>query len=66
VSVEPASASVAVTVVTAVPFSATETLAVAPAPFEVITGALSLTSVTVTAIAWVSVRAPSETLTVTS
>ena len=48
-------ASVAVTVVTAVVFSATLTQAVAPPPFEVMTGALSLTLVTVTAMAWVSV-----------
>ena len=39
---------------------------VAPPPFEVMTGALSLTLVTVTAMAWVSVRVPSETCTVTS
>ena len=54
------------TVVTAVVFSATLTEAVAPPPFEVMTGALSLTLVTVTAMAWVSVRVPSETWTVTS
>ena len=38
----PASGSVAVTVVTAVLFSATLTAAVAPAPFEVIDGRLVL------------------------
>ena len=54
------------TVVTAVLFSATLTAAVAPPPFEVMTGALSLTFVTVTAMACVSVRLPSETCTVTS
>ena len=41
--------------VTAVAFSATLTAAVAPPPFEVMTGALSLTLVTVTAMSWVSV-----------
>ena len=57
----------ATTVVTTVPFSATDTAAVAPPPFELITGAaFSTTSVTVTAIAWLSVRVPSETCTVTS
>ncbi len=61
------SASLAVTVVTAVPFSATFTLAVAPPPLLVITGALSLTGVTVTAIACVSLKPPpSLTITVTS
>ena len=64
-NVAPASGSVAVTVVTAVLFSATETAAVAPAPLEVMTGA-SLTLVTVTAIAWVSIRLPSEACTTTS
>jgi uncharacterized membrane protein SirB2 len=56
------SASVAVTVITAVVFSAT--LAVA---LLVITGALSLAEVTVTAMAWLSVLPwPSDTWTVTS
>jgi hypothetical protein len=55
-----------VTVVTAVEFSATFAVAVAPPPFEVIAGANSFTSVTVTAIAWLSVAAPSDTWTVTS
>ena len=50
------------TVVTAVLFSATLTVAVAPPPFEVMTGA-SFALVTVTAIAWVSVSVPSETCT---
>ena len=63
--VAPASGSVAVTVVTAVVFSATEAAAVAPPPFDVMTGA-SLTLVTVTAIACVSIRLPSETCTITS
>ena len=49
----PTSGSLEVTVVTAVVFSASDTAAVSPPPFEVITG-LSLTSVTVTAIACVS------------
>ena len=44
------------TVVTAVVFSATLTAAVAPPPSLVITGLLSLTAVTVTAIACVSVK----------
>ena len=52
----PGSGSVAVTVVTAVAFSASVIAAVAPPPFEVMTGA-SLTLVTVTARAWVSVGA---------
>ena len=56
----------AVTVVTAVAFSATGIAAVAPPPFEVIDRAVSLTLVTVTAMACVSVRVPSETWTVTS
>ena len=60
------SASVAATVVTAVPFSATLTVALAPPPSLVITGLLSLTDVTVTAIACVSVNVPSLTCTVTS
>ena len=55
------SASLAVTVVTAVVFSATLT-----APPEVMAGVLSLTAVTVTAIAWVVLRLPSLTCTVTS
>ena len=46
--------------VTAVPFSATDIEALAPPPLELMTGALSLTLVTVTAIAWVSVFVPSE------
>ena len=61
----PASGSVAVTVVTAVVFSATDTLAVAPPPLEVIAGA-SFWLVTVTAIACVSVSVPSEAWTITS
>jgi hypothetical protein len=44
-------ASVAVTVVTAVVFSAIEIAAVAPPPFEVMTGGTFTTAVTVTAIA---------------
>jgi len=48
-----------------VEFSATFTVALTPPPLEVITGG-SLTSVTVTAIAWLSVLVPSETWTVTS
>ena len=60
------SASVAVTFVTAVEFSATLTAAVAPAPSLVMTGALSLVALTVTAIAWLSVSVPSLTCTVTS
>ena len=59
------SGSVAATVVTAVEFSATVTVALTPPPLEVITGGSS-TSVTVTAIAWLSVLVPSETWTVTS
>jgi hypothetical protein len=55
-----------VTVVTAVVFSATLTAAVAPPPFEVMTGVLSLTPVTVTAMSWVSVLVPSDTCTCTS
>jgi hypothetical protein len=55
-----------VTVVTAVLFSATLTAAVAPPPFDVIAGALSLTLVTVTAMSWMSVLVPSETCTCTS
>ena len=65
VSVDAASGSVAVTVVTAVVFSAIDTAAAAPPPLEVMTGA-SLTLVTVTAIACVSMRLPSETWTITS
>ena len=42
------SASSAVTVVTAVAFSATETVAVSPPPFDVIAGVTSFTSVTFT------------------
>ena len=62
VSVSPRrSASVAVTVVTAVEFSATLRAALAPPPFEVITGVLSLTGVTVTEMACVSIRLPSLT-----
>ena len=61
----PASGSVAATAVTAVPFSGTFTAAVVPPPFEPMTGA-SLTLVTVTAIAWLSVSAPSDTWTTTS
>ncbi|MEZ5729483.1 MAG: hypothetical protein R3E48_16725 [Burkholderiaceae bacterium] len=45
----------AATVVTAVMFSATLTDALAPPPSEVMTGSLSLTGVTVTLMAWVSV-----------
>ena len=60
-----ASGSVAVTVVTAVPFSATVSAAVGPPPLEVIAGA-SLTFVTVTEINCVSVSAPSDTSTMTS
>ena len=62
----PASASLAVTVVTAVVFSAMLTAAVAPPPLELMTGGLSLTLLTVTAMAWLSVKVPSETCTVTS
>src|SRR3954469_21828466 len=61
----PASGSVAVTVVTVAVFSATLTAAVAPPPFDVIAGG-SLTLVTVTAIACVSVVNPSDTWTMTS
>ena len=65
VSVAPASGSLAVTVVTAVVFSAMLAVALVPPPPEVIaTGSLVL--VTVTAMAWVSVSAPSETWTTTS
>ena len=62
------SMSVAVTVVTAVLFSATLIAAAAPPPSDVIVGAvlLSATSVTVTEIAWVSVSVPSLTCTSTS
>ena len=60
------SASVAVTVVTAVVFSATLIDALAPAPLLVMTGALSSTGVTVTAIAWVSVSVPSLACTITN
>ena len=60
------SASVAVTVVTAVLFSATLTAAVAPPPLLVMAGGLSLTGVTVTAMTCVSVNVPSVTCTVTS
>ena len=56
----------AVTVVTAVLFSATLRLAVAPPPLLVITGTLSFTGVTVTAIVCVSVSVPSLTCTITS
>jgi hypothetical protein len=52
--------------VTAVEFSATLTEAVAPPPFEVMTGVLSLTLVTVTAMSWMSVFVPSDTCTWTS
>ena len=55
------SASVAVTVVTAVAFSATFRVAEAPPPSLVIVGVLSLSAVTVTAIDCVSVNVPSET-----
>ena len=58
--------SVAVTVVTAIAFSTTLTLAEAPPPSLVMTGLLSLTAVTVTAMACVSVFAPSLTFTITS
>ena len=62
----PPSTSLAVTVVTVVWFSAALTLAVAPPPLDVITGA-SLTLVTVTAMACVSLAPlPSATCTVTS
>ena len=62
----PPSTSVEVTVVTAVWFSAAPTTAVAPPPFDVMTGA-SFALVTVTAIACVSVPPlPSATWTVTS
>ena len=62
----PPSMSVEVTVVTAVWFSAALTAAVAPPPFDVMTGA-SLTLVTLTAIACVSLPPlPSLTCTVTS
>ena len=54
------------TVVTAVVFSAMLIAAVAPPPLEVMTGLLSLTAVTVTAMACVSVSVPSLTWTVTS
>ena len=55
-----------VTVVTAVLFSATDTLAELPAPLDVMTGA-SFWFVTVTAIVCVSVPpAPSEAATITS
>ena len=60
------SASLAVTVVTAVLFSATLTAAFAPPPSLVMTGVLSLTGVTVTAIVCMSVRLPSLTCTMTS
>ena len=51
--------------VTARLFSATETAALAPPPFEVMAGA-SLTLPTVTAIAWVSMKLPSLAETTTS
>src|SRR5260370_42324271 len=54
------SRSAAVLVVTAVAFSATLTEAVAPPPLDVMSGVLSLTLVTVTAMAWVSVLVRSE------
>ena len=60
------SASLAATVVMIVEFSATLIAAVAPPPLLVITGALSLTGVTVTAMACVSLSEPSLTCTVTS
>ena len=60
------SASLATTVVTVAEFSAMLTLASAPPPLDVITGAVSLTGVTVTAMACVSLSAPSLTCTVTS
>ena len=50
----------------AVLFSAPLTLAEAPPPSLVMTGLLSLTAVTVTAMACVSVFVPSETWTTTS
>ena len=53
------------TVVTAVTFSLTRMLAVAPPPLEVMMGA-SLTLVTVTAMAWVSLSDPSDARTITS
>ena len=59
------SASPAVTVVTVVVFSAMFTLASAPPPLDMITGALSFTGVTVTAMACVSLSEPSLTCTVT-
>ena len=62
----PGSASVAVTVVTVVAFSAMLIAALAPPPFDEIAGALSLRLPTVTAIAWLSVLLPSETWTTTS
>ena len=61
----PASGSVAATVVTAVVFSATGTVALAPPLLEVITGT-SFTLVTMTVTAWVSRSEPSLALTVTS
>ena len=60
------SASLAVTVVTGRVFSARLMAAVAPPPLLLITGVLSFTGVTVTAMAWVSLRNPSLTCTVTS
>ena len=60
----PASASVAVTVVTAVLPATTYTVAVSPPPLEVIIGALSLVFVTVTEISCVSL-APWLSVTVT-
>ena len=56
--------SLAVTVVTAVPFSTRLRLAVAPPPSEVMTGG-SFWLVTVTLMVWVSVRAPSLACTMT-
>ena len=56
----------AVTVVTAELFSATFAAALAPPPLLVITGLLSFTAVTVTAMACVSVSVPSLACTVTS
>ena len=61
----PGSRSTAATVVTALVFSAIETLAVAPPPLLVMAGG-SLALVMVTAIAWLSVLVPSETSTTTS
>ena len=65
-SVPTLSPSVAVAVVTAVVFSLTLRLALAPPPSLVMTGAWSLPSVMVTVRAWVSVCTPSRTSTITS